>query len=72
MLTDEEIHRRHSYQTPSMGAEELHTQISQATEMLAGIIEHSIPEGREKALAHTHLEEVKFWANAAISRNDKP
>lgn len=28
-----------------------------------------IPEGREKALALTHLEEVMFWANAGVARN---
>ena len=27
-----------------------------------------IPEGREKALAITHLEETMMWANAAIAR----
>ena len=29
-----------------------------------------IPEGREKALALTHLEEVMFWANAGIARSN--
>jgi hypothetical protein len=30
------------------------------------------PESRELSLALTKLEEVVFWANAAIARNGKP
>lgn len=35
---------------------------------LAYFIEDAVPDGREKAIALTKLEEVMFWANAAVSR----
>lgn len=37
--------------------------------VLAAAINELVPEGREKSLAITHLEEVMFWANAGIARN---
>lgn len=36
---------------------------------LARVINDFVPEGREKVLAITHLEEVMMWANAGIARN---
>lgn len=46
-----------------------HTSIRQACRRLADEMNDRLPEGREKALVVTKLEEVMFWANAAIARS---
>lgn len=35
---------------------------------LALLLNDLLPDGREKALAITHLEDVMMWGNAAIAR----
>lgn len=39
---------------------------------LACEINERAPDGREKSLAITSLEETMMWANAAIARGDGP
>lgn len=46
----------------------LHQNARQACRDFAVFIDTNVPEGREKALAMTHLEEASFWINAAIAR----
>jgi len=45
-----------------------HTSVRNACWELAKFVNAKVPEGREKSLAITHLEEVMFWANAGIAR----
>lgn len=46
-----------------------HTLVRQKCYDLALELNDLLPDGREKSLAITHLEEVMFWGNAAIARN---
>lgn len=45
-----------------------HTSVRQNCRALADFLNEKLPEGREKSLAITHLEEVMFWGNAALAR----
>jgi hypothetical protein len=46
-----------------------HTSVRAAHRDLALKVLHGVPDGREKALALTKIEEAMFWSNAAIARN---
>lgn len=45
-----------------------HGSVREACKALAHFIDEHVPDGREKALAVTNLEQTMFWANAAIAR----
>ena len=47
-----------------------HTSVRNKISLTALFLDERLPEGREKALAITKLEEVMFWSNAAIARNN--
>lgn len=69
MMTKDEIHTRYHHQKPTATAAALHDYFNSKLEKLALEIEEKIPEGRQKALAHTNLEDVRFRINAAIAQN---
>lgn len=68
-LSDEELQKRFKWHTPQDTATgNLHGSVRSACLNLARTLNTVVPEGREKALAITHLEEVMMWANAGIAR----
>lgn len=57
----------HPPQTPQRYA--AHEDIRKECYRLALGINAAVADSREKLLAITHLEEVMFWANAALARD---
>lgn len=67
-----ELANRFAHHPPSTPAiATAHTQVREHMQVTASMFNILLPEGREKALVMTHLEEAMFWANAAISRTQK-
>lgn len=65
-----EIDNRFRYHPPpNDGVVRSHEQAREGCRRLAHWFDEELPDGREKALAITKLEEALFWANAAIARN---
>jgi hypothetical protein len=48
-----------------------HASVRQICRQLADFLNDQLPEGREKSLAITKLEEVMFWGNAALARTQE-
>lgn len=62
------IENNFTYHPPQPGQPEIYQQVRDAAKILAYLIEALVPEGRERSLAWTNLEQTVFWANAGIAR----
>lgn len=69
-MSPQDIEHRFAFHAASTEEKrDAHTSVRQQCRQLADFLNEKLPEGREKSLAITHLEEVMFWGNAAIARN---
>jgi hypothetical protein len=64
------LERRFTYHPPKGDQPERYKVIRQEAKALAKLFVEKCPNGRERAIALTRLEEAVGWANAAIARED--
>lgn len=65
----DDINRRFNHHPPKDDSVVLrHEHVRDVCRKAAEMIDAAAPDGREKSLAITKLEEAMMWANAAIAR----
>lgn len=66
---NEKIENAFTYHQPKEGQPEKYKALRSKAKELAYLIDELCPDGREKSLAMTKLEEASMWANASVARN---
>ena len=66
----QDLLNRFTYHAPKEGQPQRYENIRKQALGFAEILDAMCPDSREKSLAITKLEEVVFWANASIARNE--
>lgn len=70
MAAYEELKHRFDYHPAhTQERQEAHQTVRANCWSLANSFLYNLPDGREKSIALTKLEEAMFWANAAIARD---
>lgn len=64
-----DMQHRFNHHSPTPVKAAFHESIRRNALELANRLDEKLPPGREKSTAITKLEEVMFWANAAIARH---
>lgn len=67
-MDHEELHARFVYYPPDDEKRVKHESVRGRITEVAHSLNALIPDGREKSIVMTKLEEAMFWANAALAR----
>lgn len=71
MTATPDLNHRFAFHPADVDARQIaHEDVRRHCRNLAIDLDRILPDGREKALAITNLEQVMFWANAAIARQE--
>lgn len=68
MISTEDLDNRFKFHPADEDTATRHEHIRDMCRGLADHVNRNVPDGREKALAMTALEEVMMWSNAGIAR----
>lgn len=68
MIEQRDLDNRFTYHPPTSNQIALYKEIRDTAHRFADLLNVAVPDGRELALAFTHLEETVMWANAGIAR----
>lgn len=71
-VTDDELEKRFGYHRATPETIDKHQDIRGNFLSLAKMLNELLPEGREKSLAFTTLQEAAMWSNAAVACNLAP
>jgi len=72
MVSAEDLLNRFTYHAPSdVELRNKYELIRSIALSYATVLNDIVPDSREKSLSITKLEEVVFWANAGIARNNE-
>jgi hypothetical protein len=69
MISRDDIENRFTYHPPSEDRAVKHVQIREHGKALVELLNETVPDGREKSLAITKIEEAVMWANAGLARS---
>lgn len=71
-VTPEDIENRFGFHPATDDTRELHGEIRRHFITVGKFLLDRLPEGREKSLALTALQETAMWSNAAVACNLAP